>query len=410
MEQHAQTQTADRNRSALDWLNFFLADVKDGDRAIPGDLLGIALTIGGVATVLARGPAGALVDSITWKRTLIVVSAAVVAAASIAMAVYPEFWPVAFAQGLNGIADAFFPLAVTAISLGIVGRKGFTSRVGRNEAWNHAGNVTTAVIAGLAGYFIAQAVLWIVAALALASVIAVYGIDPNAINHDVARGEEERGSHTPEALGLLLANKPLLWFTAAITLFHFANAAMLPLAGEKLSQGEPDASSLFMASCVVTAQLVMVPMAILVGRKADAWGRKPLFLAGFAVLPIRGLLFALSDDPYSIVAIQILDGVGAGIFGALFYIVVSDFTRGTGRFNLAQGAAAACWGLGAALSNGVAGMIVNGFGFSAAFFFLAACALAALGIYFFAVPESRDYHVPEVEEEPGALVPGEAQA
>ncbi|MGB7914060.1 MAG: MFS transporter, partial [Rhodomicrobium sp.] len=152
MGQHDQTQTADRNRNALDWLNFFLADVKDGIGPFlaifltssqhwdPGSA-GIALTIGGVATVLARGPAGALVDSITWKRTLIVVSAAAVAAASIAMAVYPAFWPVAFAQGLNGIADAIFPLAVTAISLGIVGRKGFTSRVGRNEAWNHAGNV-----------------------------------------------------------------------------------------------------------------------------------------------------------------------------------------------------------------------------------------------------------------------------
>jgi hypothetical protein len=154
------------------------------------------------------------------------------------MAVYPEFWPVAFAQGLNGIADAMFPLAVTAISLGIVGRKGFTNRVGRNEAWNHAGNVTTAVIAGLAGYFIAQAaVLWIVAALAITSVIAVYRIDPKAINHDVARGEEEGDGQTPEALPLLFSNKPLLWFTAAITLFHFANAAMLPLAGMKLSQG-----------------------------------------------------------------------------------------------------------------------------------------------------------------------------
>jgi hypothetical protein len=185
-------------------------------------------------------------SQITWKRTLIVVSAAVVAAASIAMALYPEFWPVAFAQGLNGIADAIFPLAVTAISLGIVGRKGFTSRVGRNEAWNHGGNVATAVIAGLAGYFIAQAaVLWIVAALSILSVIAVYRIDPRAINHDVARGEEKGGSRTPEALKLLLADKPLLWFTAAITLFHFANAAMLPLAGEKLSQGKPDASPLF---------------------------------------------------------------------------------------------------------------------------------------------------------------------
>ena len=67
-----QTQTDDRNRSALDWLNFFLADVKDGIGPFLAIFLtssqhwdpgraGIALTIGGVATVLARGPAGALV-------------------------------------------------------------------------------------------------------------------------------------------------------------------------------------------------------------------------------------------------------------------------------------------------------------------------------------------------------------
>lgn len=408
-----------RNQLALDWLNFFLADVKDGIGPFlaifltssqhwdPGST-GLVLTIGGVATVLARGPAGALVDAIDWKRTLIVISAAIVAAASIAMAVEPSFWAVAVAQGLNGAADAVFPLAVTAISLGIVGRKGFTRRVGRNEAWNHAGNVTTAILAGLAGYFIAQAaVLWMVALLAIASVFAVRRINPKSIDNDVARGEDDGGSHKPETLKLLLSNRPLLWFTAAITLFHFANAAMLPLAGEKLSEGKPDASPLFMASCIITAQLVMAPMALLVGAKADAWGRKPLFLAAFAVLPLRGLLFALADNPYAIVAIQILDGVGAGIFGALFYIVVSDFTRGTGRFNLAQGAAAASWGLGAALSNGVAGMIVNGFGFSAAFFFLAACAFGALAIYAFAVPESRDYPAAAVEAKPG-LVPESA--
>ncbi len=216
----------------------------------------------------------------------------------------------------------------------------------------------------------------------------------------MARGEEEGVDGEPGSLRLIWQNKPLVWFTAAITLFHFANAAMLPLAGEKLSQGHPEASPLFMSSCIVVAQLVMVPMAILVGHRADAWGRKPLFLLGFAALPIRGFLLSLVDTPYAVIAIQLLDGVGAGIFGALFYIVVADFTRGTGRFNLALGVSAASWGLGAALSNGVAGMIVASFGFSVAFSFLAACALGAFAIYLFAVPELRDFRR-EAEEDVG---------
>jgi len=156
-----------------------------------------------------------------------------------------------------------------------------------------------------------------------------------------------------------------------------------------------------MSACIVTAQIVMIPMALMVGRKADDWGRKPLFLLGFAVLPLRGVLYTLTQDPYTLIAIQVLDGVGAGIFGALFYVVVADLTEGTGRYNLAQGASGACWGFGAALSNGVAGEIVNGFGYSSAFLFLAACAAGALAIYWFGVPETRDFNA-GTEDQRGA--------
>src|ERR1700693_2122291 len=113
------------NRWPLDWLNFFLADVKDGlgpflaiflmwSQHWDAGRIGVVLTIAGVATVLARGPAGALVDAVRWKRTLIAIGALVVAVAAVAMALVPQFWPVAVAQTLSGIADAIFPLAVAA--------------------------------------------------------------------------------------------------------------------------------------------------------------------------------------------------------------------------------------------------------------------------------------------------------
>jgi predicted MFS family arabinose efflux permease len=88
------------------------------------------------------------------------------------------------------------------------------------------------------------------------------------------------------------------------------------------------------------------------------------------------------------VSIQLLDGVGAGLFGALFILVVADLTKGTGRFNLAQGAVSACFGLGAALSNGVAGYIVDWFGYRTAFLFLAGCASAAFVLFWLAMPET----------------------
>lgn len=392
-----------RTQAPLDWLCFFLADVQAGvgpflaiyllaSQHWDAGKIGVVMMIAGVATVAARAPLGALIDWTRWKRALIVIAGVTVAAGAVAMSLIPNFWLVAAAQMVIGSADAVFPAALGAISLGIVGPALFARRVGRNEAFNHAGNAFTAIAAGIAGWMLApRAVLWLVAALAATSILAVLAIDPGAIDHDLARGSDKERDGQPSGLRVILECKPLLIFTTSITLFHFANAAMLPLLGEKLAQSNHGAETLFMAACIITAQLVMVPMAILVGHKTDSWGRKPIFLAGFAVLPLRGVLYTLTQNPFALVSIQVLDGVGAGIFGALFFIVIADLTKGTGRYNLAQGAASACWGLGAALSNLVAGYIVDTAGYSAAFLFLAVCAAAAFVLLLVAMPETAPY-------------------
>jgi len=158
-----------------------------------------------------------------------------------------------------------------------------------------------------------------------------------------------------------------------------------------LSKGQAQAGAPFIAACIITAQVVMVPMAMLVGRRADAWGRKRLLLIGFAALPLRGVLYTLVRDPVALVAIQMLDGIGAGIFGALFQVIVADVTEGSGRYNLAQGVSATAWGTGAALSNGVAGYFVDWAGYNAAFLFLACCAALALLVLWLLVPETRGW-------------------
>ena len=105
-----------------------------------------------------------------------------------------------------------------------------------------------------------------------------------------------------------------------------------------------------MSACIVAAQLVMLPIALLVGYTADSWGRKPLFLLGFGILPIRAVLYTFSDDSDWLIGVQLLDGVGAGVFGALSPLVVADLMRGTGRYNLALGAIATVHGIGASVS------------------------------------------------------------
>ena len=147
---------------------------------------------------------------------------------------------------------------------------------------------------------------------------------------------------------------------------------------------------MFMSACVVTTQLVITCIAAWSGRKAGLWGRKPLLLLAFAVLPVRGVLYTLTDQSIALVAIQVLDGVGAGIFGVVSVLVISDLNQGTGRFNFTLGAISTAVGLGASLSQLIAGSIVHHFGFQAGFLFLSAVASLALAVLYFFMPETRN--------------------
>jgi MFS family permease len=145
---------------------------------------------------------------------------------------------------------------------------------------------------------------------------------------------------------------------------------------------------LFMSACVVTTQFIITLLASWSGRKAGTWGRKPLLLIAFGVLPIRGVLYTLTSNKALLVAIQVLDGIGAGIFGVVSVLVIADLTRGTGRFNLTLGAITTAVGIGAALSQVIAGSIVHRVGSNAGFLFLAGVASAALAILYFFMPET----------------------
>ena len=264
------------------------------------------------------------------------------------MPLFPHFAAISVLQALTGIAGSVFAPALAAITLGVVGARRFSRRIGRNESFNHAGNATAgAITGGLAYGFGPVVVFWVLAAMAALSVVATLS-DPGRRDRPrpgPRHGPRRREAHPqPSGFAALLRDRRLLIFAAAMVAFHLANAAMLPLVGQVLALQNKDVGTALMASCVVAAQVVMVPMAYLAGAKADSWGRKPIFLVGFAFLTARGFLYTLSDSPYWLVGVQVLDGVGAGIFGALFPLVVQDLTHGTGRFNVSLGALTTMWG------------------------------------------------------------------
>ena len=399
-----ETQAAPSARSlrGLDWLNFFLADVQTGvgpflaiylaGYAWDEQRVGLALTVGGIAGILTQTPAGALVDHLRSKRALIAAGIVALTVGALLVAFVPTFWSVMSAQVLVGGTSSIFGPAICAISLGIVGHRLFDLRQGRNQSFNSAGNVVAALSMGLLGHFISdRSIFFFVAICALPTILALLVIRPEEIDYQRARGAKEGDDDgKPVVAYALLKDRPLLVFLVCAVMFHFANAAMLPLLGEMLAKGQGRNSMLFMSACVVTTQFVIALIASWSGRKAGSWGRKPLLLLAFGALPIRGVLYTLTANTEALVAIQILEGVAAGIFGVGSVLVIADLTKGTGRFNLTLGAISTAVGIGASLSQVIAGSIVHHFGSSAGFLFLAAVASAAFAILFFLMPETRD--------------------
>jgi MFS family permease len=390
---------------ALDAANFFLADVRDGlgpylavylltERHWDEARIGLVMSIATIAGIAAQTPAGALVDASRAKRLVMVIAAIMVTLASLSLPLFPAFLPVAISQGIAQAAAVIFPPAIAAVSLGIFGHAAFTRRIGRNETFNHAGNAVAAGLAGVSAYWFGPTVVfYLLGAMAAASFASILAIPERAIDHDLARGLHEAGADkpqdTPSGLGVLLTNRPLLVFAICVLLFHLSNAAMLPLVGQKLALQDKNMGTSLMSACIVAAQIVMVPFAMLVGARADRWGHKRFFLAALSILPIRGALYTLSDNPFWLVGVQLLDGVGAGIFGAIFPVIVADLMRNTGRFNVAQGAVITAQSIGAALSTTLAGFVVVGAGYGAAFMTLGAVAAIGAIICLLALPEAR---------------------
>jgi predicted MFS family arabinose efflux permease len=374
---------------SLDAVNFLLADVRGAlgpylniflvtDQHWTQSGVGLVTTIGGLLGLAVQTPIGALIDATRAKRALIVGALGVLAAGALAIFLSTSFWPVLAANAaISMVGDVFGP-AVAALTLGLYRRARLARRLGRNAAFDHAGNIAVAVLAGLIGWLLSQrAVFLLVPAFAVLAAAATLSIPAGAIDHQRARGGGNGATAAPQA-AVLITCRPLLVFAACGFLFHFANAPLLPFVGQKLADAHAAYATAMLSACIVAAQLVMLGVALLVGRNAERWGRRPILLLGFASVPLRALLFTVSDDTGWLLLVQLLDGIGAGVLGAMMPLVIADLTRGTGRFNVAQGAVATIHGAGAALAGIVGGMTVDRFGYAVAFYGAAAVGLIAM--------------------------------
>ena len=104
---------------------------------------------------------------------------------------------------------------------------------------------------------------------------------------------------------------------------------------------------------------------------------------------MRALLFAWTTNPTVLIAAQVLDGVSGTVLGVLTALVVADLTKGSGRFNLAQGIVGTMSGIGASLSTTLSSQIAGSLGRAAGFLGISVVALAALLMLWSLMPETN---------------------
>ncbi len=353
----------DRRGLGLDLLNFFVANLQTafgpfiavyltGEHWTEGQI-GVALSIGTASAMVSQVPAGLLVDAMRNKRLAAFASIVAIVVSCLILAAVPQQLPVAFAEVLHGFASCMLNPAIGAITLAIAGGAagGLGARFGRNFRFAAIGSGVAAGLMAGTGYLVsARSVFFLASFLAAPGLLALRWLKASdaAVPAEAGPAIERVTPHGP--VRDLFRERNLYGFAACAVFFYLANAAMLPLAASEVTRVAGSAGELVIGACVVLPTIVTALLSPMLGRAAERIGRRPVLLIGFAALPIRGLLFAATSNPWLIIAVQMLDGVSSAVMGIMLPLIAADVSRRTGRFNLALGVLGLAIGAGATLS------------------------------------------------------------
>jgi predicted MFS family arabinose efflux permease len=389
----------------LSALNFLMAAVQTGfGPFLPVYLtrsgwtqeeVGLALSLGAIASVVSQVPGGFLVDHVRGKRLVCAGSLGALGLSALIMALWPSRAAVWGAEMIYGFGAAVLSLGVAALTLDLWGHDAFGVRVGTNARYASLGNAVAAALFGLIAYQISrQAVCVLGAAMTLPALASLLLLRAKPVHAPVDHPARLRPAARPARPWHVLFDLHMHSFAVCVALFALANAAMLPVALNALA-ARHEAAGLATTGSIIALQLVVVVFAPWLGRAAQRWGRRPVLLAGFAALPLRGLLLATQPGVDALILIELLDGVSAAVMGVMIPLTAADLTRKTGFLNLAIGSFGLAASLGATVSTTLGGWIADRFGVPMAFLALSAAGGLALALVLLAMPETRPAAISE---------------
>jgi MFS family permease len=367
------------------------------------DALGLATAIAGLGTVLFQGLAGWITDRVSQRRLLFAAASLVTGGCFVALPLIPQtgFAVDSLLFVVGGVQTLFGPL-FGALALGLAGHRMLNRTMGENQGWNHAGNIVAALLAmALVSNLGLNSVFYAVGVCAVFAAASVALIRRRDLDERVATGLM-RGEGTKARVADLFRDRRVLFLLLSVFAFHLANAPILPVVA--LYVKKLGGSDNLMTATVLTAQIVMVPVALVTGRLCDSWGRKPVMAVAFLVLPLRIFSYALVTTPTALVWLQCLDGVGAGIFGVAIVAIAADLTRGKGYFNTMNGLFATAVGVGGVAGPLLSGLLIEHLGFRATFGIFALLSLLGAAVFLLLVPEARAQDAAQGRETPALSV------
>ncbi|EJC0905679.1 MFS transporter [Campylobacter upsaliensis] len=383
---------------ALAWLNFFIADVRDGlgpylgvflkEHQFTESQIGLITTSTSLCALIFGIFLGVLIDKTHFKRGIIALCIVGIVLATGANYFYPHFTFTLMAQIAIALCAVCLAPAFSAITLGIVGQSGYSRQVSLNEAYKHAGTSFSAGLSFIfALYYGIGAIFIITALMGVCALVFLALLKSSQINHAVACGKEE-GVEIP--LRKALGDVRVLFLGLVMFCFHLSNAYMLPLLSQRAHTLGVDSSGAYAAATILIAQCTMIGISLLCMRLLQTKGNPHfssiyVYLMGIALfgLIVRGGVAAHFDGILAMIIVQILDGVGAGIVGVILPLLVAMLMRGSGHINAAFACVMTFGGVGAALSGSLGGYIAQYFGYFYAYLTLAFVATFGLSIWVF---------------------------
>lgn len=385
----------------LPYLPLYLGEKGLSDRSI-----GLISTLAALAG-LAQFPAGLWSDRLGTRKPFLLASLALLTVAtalldSAGSAVALGLLVVLFAE--NGICRAVVESLSGAEAAALAKPGGVGAALGALRFWKPIGIILVTlvgrVVAKRYGPGAMLMPLAVVQGLAFLAACLIH--------------EEKKTEHSPalpktnkQAAGPKLPRDAGLWaFVAAMVLYHAANAPGGVYLGLFLKR-DLHAGNDILADAFAVSMVAWMIVVWPAGWLADRWGRKPLLVAGWAVMALRLGIVAVAQTPSMVVANQALDGLSNGLFAVLAAAWVTDRLADPRRSGEAQVIVGTSLVLGSAIGPAAAGLLVSVVGYRMMFALLAGVGAVATALVVVLVPETLTRHhevSPDLRVEPMATL------